>query len=88
MDYFYSDGLYSVYEYDFYVVAYNYYDESKIVLRKYNYQWYYKYFYYFYGFCYFGLDLKEIGIVNIVWMVIMGDGIYNFSDGLVIGKWI
>ncbi|EPY86883.1 hypothetical protein CB1_000293001 [Camelus ferus] len=30
-------------------------------------------------------DLKETGIANIAWMVIMGDGIHNFSDGLAIG---
>ena len=26
-------------------------------------------------------------IAAIAWMVIMGDGLHNFSDGLAIGKW-
>lgn len=37
------------------------------------------------GPCHSGSDLKETGIANIAWMVIMGDGIHNFSDGLAIG---
>ncbi|XP_075686082.1 zinc transporter ZIP10 [Rhinoderma darwinii] len=37
------------------------------------------------GHCHSGKDLKDTGIANIAWMVIMGDGMHNFSDGLAIG---
>lgn len=30
--------------------------------------------------------MKDAGIASIAWMVIMGDGMHNFSDGLAIGK--
>ncbi|XP_078390804.1 zinc transporter ZIP10-like [Cetorhinus maximus] len=30
-------------------------------------------------------DIKNAGIANIAWMVIMGDGVHNFTDGLAIG---
>ncbi|KAM3917045.1 zinc transporter ZIP10-like [Leptodactylus fuscus] len=30
-------------------------------------------------------DMKNTGIASIAWMVIMGDGMHNFSDGLAIG---
>ncbi|XP_067880876.1 zinc transporter ZIP10-like [Heterodontus francisci] len=30
-------------------------------------------------------DIKHAGIANIAWMVIMGDGVHNFTDGLAIG---
>lgn len=30
--------------------------------------------------------MKEAGIASIAWMVIMGDGMHNFSDGLAIGE--
>ncbi|XP_051865337.1 zinc transporter ZIP10 [Pristis pectinata] len=30
-------------------------------------------------------DLQDSGIVDIAWMVIMGDGVHNFTDGLAIG---
>lgn len=29
--------------------------------------------------------MKDAGIASIAWMVIMGDGMHNFSDGLAIG---
>ncbi|CAI9538571.1 unnamed protein product [Staurois parvus] len=37
------------------------------------------------GHCHSGKDLKNTGIASIAWMVIMGDGMHNFSDGLAIG---
>lgn len=30
--------------------------------------------------------MKDAGIASIAWMVIMGDGMHNFSDGLAIGE--
>ncbi|XP_068100951.1 zinc transporter ZIP10 [Hyperolius riggenbachi] len=37
------------------------------------------------GHCHSGKDMKNTGISSIAWMVIMGDGMHNFSDGLAIG---
>ncbi|XP_018417508.1 PREDICTED: zinc transporter ZIP10 [Nanorana parkeri] len=37
------------------------------------------------GHCHSGKDMKDRGISSIAWMVIMGDGMHNFSDGLAIG---
>ncbi|XP_075036039.1 zinc transporter ZIP10 [Mixophyes fleayi] len=37
------------------------------------------------GHCHSGKDMKDTGISSIAWMVIMGDGMHNFSDGLAIG---
>ncbi|KAG8558603.1 hypothetical protein GDO81_017060 [Engystomops pustulosus] len=37
------------------------------------------------GHCHTGKDMKDTGIASIAWMVIMGDGMHNFSDGLAIG---
>ncbi|XP_018587803.2 zinc transporter ZIP10-like isoform X2 [Scleropages formosus] len=35
--------------------------------------------------CHSDQDMKDAGIASIAWMVIMGDGMHNFSDGLAIG---
>ncbi|XP_064420103.1 zinc transporter ZIP10 [Latimeria chalumnae] len=37
------------------------------------------------GHCHSNKDIKDAGIASIAWMVIMGDGMHNFSDGLAIG---
>ncbi|MCJ8732199.1 hypothetical protein PDJAM_G00208520 [Pangasius djambal] len=37
------------------------------------------------GHCHSEKDMKDAGIASIAWMVIMGDGMHNFSDGLAIG---
>uniref|UniRef100_A0A8C0GLP1 Solute carrier family 39 member 10 n=1 Tax=Chelonoidis abingdonii TaxID=106734 RepID=A0A8C0GLP1_CHEAB len=52
------------------------------IARKHNHHWHHKHSH---GHCHSGKDLKDTGIANIAWMVIMGDGIHNFSDGLAIG---
>uniref|UniRef100_A0A670HKQ7 Solute carrier family 39 member 10 n=1 Tax=Podarcis muralis TaxID=64176 RepID=A0A670HKQ7_PODMU len=59
--------------------------EDKIVARKHNHIWSHKHSHHSHGHCQSGKDLKDTGIANIAWMVIMGDGIHNFSDGLAIG---
>lgn len=87
MDHSHSDGLHTVHEHDLHAAAHNHHDESKTVLRKHNHQWHHKHSHHSHGPCHSGSDLKETGIANIAWMVIMGDGIHNFSDGLAIGKW-
>lgn len=57
--------------------------DNKIVGKKRNHPWSLKHSH---GHCHSGSDLKDTGIANIAWMVILGDGIHNFSDGLAIGK--
>ncbi|TSM60568.1 Zinc transporter ZIP10 [Bagarius yarrelli] len=37
------------------------------------------------GHCHSEKDMQDAGIASIAWMVIMGDGMHNFSDGLAIG---
>ncbi|KAM3855229.1 zinc transporter ZIP10 [Vipera latastei] len=59
--------------------------DVKIIARKHNHLWPHKHSHHSHGHCHSGQDLKETGIANIAWMVIMGDGIHNFSDGLAIG---
>ncbi|XP_067405088.1 zinc transporter ZIP10 isoform X2 [Emydura macquarii macquarii] len=59
--------------------------EDKIISRKHNHHWHHKHSHHSHGHCHSGKDLKDTGIANIAWMVIMGDGIHNFSDGLAIG---
>lgn len=31
---------------------------------------------------------QQAGVAALAWMVIMGDGLHNFSDGLAIGQWV
>lgn len=38
------------------------------------------------GNCHSDQEMKDAGIASIAWMVIMGDGMHNFSDGLAIGE--
>ncbi|XP_007888365.1 zinc transporter ZIP10 isoform X2 [Callorhinchus milii] len=37
------------------------------------------------GHCHSNKEMQDADIANIAWMVIMGDGMHNFSDGLAIG---
>ncbi|KAK2839525.1 hypothetical protein Q5P01_013265 [Channa striata] len=37
------------------------------------------------GNCHSDQEMKDAGIASIAWMVIMGDGMHNFSDGMAIG---
>uniref|UniRef100_A0A8C5K913 Zinc transporter ZIP10 n=1 Tax=Jaculus jaculus TaxID=51337 RepID=A0A8C5K913_JACJA len=85
MDHSQSDGLHTIHEHDVHVTTHNHHAESQTVLRKHNHQWHHKHSHHSHGPCHSGSDLKETGIANIAWMVIMGDGIHNFSDGLAIG---
>ncbi|XP_062972306.1 zinc transporter ZIP10 isoform X2 [Elgaria multicarinata webbii] len=59
--------------------------KDKSAVRKHNHLWSHKHSHHSHGHCHSGKDLKDTGIANIAWMVIMGDGIHNFSDGLAIG---
>ncbi|XP_054964885.1 zinc transporter ZIP10 isoform X3 [Pan paniscus] len=85
IDHSHSDGLHTIHEHDLHAAAHNHHGENKTVLRKHNHQWHHKHSHHSHGPCHSGSDLKETGIANIAWMVIMGDGIHNFSDGLAIG---
>ena len=38
------------------------------------------------GNCHSDQEMKDAGIASIAWMVIMGEGMHNFSDGLAIGE--
>lgn len=38
------------------------------------------------GNCHSDQEMKDAGIASIAWMVIMGDGMHNFSDGMAIGE--
>lgn len=57
---------------------------AKVVLKKHNHS---KHSHHSHGHCHSGNDMKDTGIASIAWMVIMGDGMHNFSDGLAIGKY-
>lgn len=86
MDHSHSDGLHTIHEHEVHVVSHNHRDEEDTaVLRKHGHQWHHRHAHHSHGPCHSGSDLKETGIANIAWMVIMGDGIHNFSDGLAIG---
>ncbi|XP_054826860.1 zinc transporter ZIP10 isoform X3 [Eublepharis macularius] len=65
--------------------ASNHKEDKIVVTRKHNHLWSHKHSHHSHGHCHSGKDLKDTGIANIAWMVIMGDGIHNFSDGLAIG---
>ncbi|XP_054578737.1 zinc transporter ZIP10 isoform X1 [Eptesicus fuscus] len=85
MDHSHSDGFHTIDEHALHAATPNHHDESKTVLRKHAHQWHHKHSHHSHGPCHSGSDLKDTGIANIAWMVIMGDGIHNFSDGLAIG---
>lgn len=80
-----SDGLHTIHEHEIHGTSHNHHAEAKAVLRKHSHQRH-KHSHHSHGPCHSGSDLKETGIANIAWMVIMGDGIHNFSDGLAIGE--
>ncbi|XP_029461937.1 zinc transporter ZIP10 isoform X2 [Rhinatrema bivittatum] len=65
---------------DFHDGEYNSHD--KTVSKK---QRHHKHSHHSHGHCHSGKDMKDTGISSIAWMVIMGDGMHNFSDGLAIG---
>ncbi|KAE8580252.1 hypothetical protein XENTR_v10024372 [Xenopus tropicalis] len=56
--------------------------EKMEVPKKHNHN---KHSHHSHGHCHSGKDMKDTGIASIAWMVIMGDGMHNFSDGLAIG---
>ncbi|KYO33677.1 zinc transporter ZIP10 [Alligator mississippiensis] len=81
-----NDVLHAVQEHNLHDAEYdNSPGEDKIIARKHNHHWHHKHSHHSHGHCHSGKDLKDTGIANIAWMVIMGDGIHNFSDGLAIG---
>ncbi|KAM6129470.1 zinc transporter ZIP10 isoform 2-T2 [Pterocles gutturalis] len=72
-------------EHDLHDSEYDSHGEDKMIARKHSHHWHHKHSHHSHGHCHSGKDLKHTGIANIAWMVIMGDGIHNFSDGLAIG---
>ncbi|NXG16402.1 S39AA protein, partial [Grallaria varia] len=72
-------------EHDLHDSEYDSHGEDKMIARKHGHHWHQKHSHHSHGHCHSGKDLKDTGIANIAWMVIMGDGIHNFSDGLAIG---
>ncbi|NXS63809.1 S39AA protein, partial [Brachypteracias leptosomus] len=72
-------------EQDLHDSEYDSHGEEKMIARKHGHHWHHKHSHHSHGHCHSGKDLKDTGIANIAWMVIMGDGIHNFSDGLAIG---
>uniref|UniRef100_A0A8B9CCG3 Solute carrier family 39 member 10 n=1 Tax=Anser brachyrhynchus TaxID=132585 RepID=A0A8B9CCG3_9AVES len=80
-----SDVLHAAQEHDVHDSEYDSHGEDKMIARKHSHHWHHKHSHHSHGHCHSGKDLKDTGIANIAWMVIMGDGIHNFSDGLAIG---
>nr|XP_033800556.1 zinc transporter ZIP10 isoform X2 [Geotrypetes seraphini] len=66
---------------DFHDGGYNSHDKT-VPPKK---QRHHKHSHHSHGHCHSGKDMKDTGISSIAWMVIMGDGMHNFSDGLAIG---
>ncbi|XP_061232936.1 zinc transporter ZIP10 isoform X3 [Neopsephotus bourkii] len=80
-----NDISHSAQEHDLHDSEYDSHGEDKMIARKHSHHWHHKHSHHSHGHCHSGKDLKDTGIANIAWMVIMGDGIHNFSDGLAIG---
>ncbi|NXF37839.1 S39AA protein, partial [Nyctibius bracteatus] len=80
-----NDVLHAAQEHDLHDSEYDSHGEDKMIARKHSHHWHHKHSHHSHGHCHSGKDLKDTGIANIAWMVIMGDGIHNLSDGLAIG---
>ncbi|NWX78954.1 S39AA protein, partial [Alca torda] len=80
-----NDVSHAAQEHDLHDSEYDSHGEDKMIARKQSHHWHHKHSHHSHGHCHSGKDLKDTGIANIAWMVIMGDGIHNFSDGLAIG---
>ncbi|NXC20258.1 S39AA protein, partial [Corythaeola cristata] len=80
-----NDVSHAAREHDLHDSEYDSHGEDKMIARKHSHHWHHKHSHHSHGHCHSGKDLKDTGIANIAWMVIMGDGIHNFSDGLAIG---
>uniref|UniRef100_A0A8C3PPC2 Zinc transporter ZIP10 n=1 Tax=Calidris pygmaea TaxID=425635 RepID=A0A8C3PPC2_9CHAR len=80
-----NDVSHAARERDLHDSEYDSHGEDKMIARKHSHHWHHKHSHHSHGHCHSGKDLKDTGIANIAWMVIMGDGIHNFSDGLAIG---
>ncbi|XP_030342198.1 zinc transporter ZIP10 isoform X3 [Strigops habroptila] len=80
-----NDISHAAQEHDLHDSEYDSHGEDKMIARKHSHHWHHKHSHHSHGHCHSGKDLKDTGIANIAWMVIMGDGIHNFSDGLAIG---
>ncbi|NWU95453.1 S39AA protein, partial [Upupa epops] len=80
-----NDVSHAAQEHDLHDLEYDSHGEDKMIARKHSHHWHHKHSHHSHGHCHSGKDLKDTGIANIAWMVIMGDGIHNFSDGLAIG---
>ncbi|XP_061858013.1 zinc transporter ZIP10 isoform X2 [Colius striatus] len=80
-----NDVSHAAQEQDLHDSEYDSHGEDKMIARKHSHHWHHKHSHHSHGHCHSGKDLKDTGIANIAWMVIMGDGIHNFSDGLAIG---
>ncbi|KFQ34647.1 Zinc transporter ZIP10, partial [Merops nubicus] len=80
-----NDVSHAAQGHDLHDSEYDSHGEDKMIARKHSHHWHHKHSHHSHGHCHSGKDLKDTGIANIAWMVIMGDGIHNFSDGLAIG---